>query len=55
MSIDINVVRSVITLLWFALFIAIAVTAWSKRRRDEYSAAARIPLEASDAIDGEVK
>lgn len=56
MSIDINLVRSVITILWFALFIAIAVVAWSKRNREAFSAAARIPLESSDAEnDGEVK
>jgi len=47
MRFDINLARTIITVLWFALFIAIAVTAWSKRRSEEFEAAARMPLDAT--------
>ena len=48
MRFDVNVARGIVTILWFALFIAIAVTAWSKRRRAEYEAAARMALDPED-------
>ena len=48
MRFDINLARGIVTILWFALFIAIAVTAWSKRRSEEFAAAARMALEPDD-------
>jgi cbb3-type cytochrome oxidase subunit 3 len=48
MRFDINLARGIVTILWFALFIAIAVTAWSKRRSAEFEAAARMALEPQD-------
>jgi cbb3-type cytochrome oxidase subunit 3 len=50
MRFDINLARGIVTILWFALFIAIAVTAWSKRRSAEFEAAARMPLEPQDTV-----
>ncbi len=49
MSFDLNLARGVITVLWCTLFIAIACTAWGRRRRPEFEAAAREPL---DDLDG---
>ncbi|HWU83821.1 MAG TPA: cbb3-type cytochrome c oxidase subunit 3 [Rhodocyclaceae bacterium] len=42
---DINVLRSIITVVSFLLFIAIVCWAWSGRRKDEFEAAARLPLD----------
>jgi cbb3-type cytochrome oxidase subunit 3 len=49
MRFDINLARGIVTILWFALFIAIAVNAWSRRRSEEFEAAARMALEPPDA------
>jgi cbb3-type cytochrome oxidase subunit 3 len=48
MRFDINLARGIVTILWFALFVAIAVTAWSKRRSEEFEAAARMALDPQD-------
>ncbi len=48
MSFDINLARGVITVLWLTLFVAISVTAWSRRQRPKFDAAARAPLEDVD-------
>lgn len=48
MTLDINLARGVITILWFSLFVAVSVTAWSHRRRAEFDAAARLPLEPAE-------
>ena len=45
MELDLNVVRSAVTVTLFVLFIALCVWAWSDRRREEFDAAARLPLE----------
>ncbi len=45
MRLDLTLVRAVITVLWFALFLAIAASAWSRRERAKFEAAARLPLE----------
>jgi cytochrome c oxidase cbb3-type subunit 4 len=42
---DINFVRSLITALLFIVFIGIVLWAWSKGKRDDFEAAARLPLE----------
>ncbi|MDP1535736.1 MAG: cbb3-type cytochrome c oxidase subunit 3 [Burkholderiales bacterium] len=42
---DINLIRSLITLVLFVVFIGIVVWAWSKGRRADFEAAARLPLD----------
>jgi len=48
---DVNLLRSVITALLFAIFVGIVVWAWSGRRRADFDAAARLPLE--DELDAQ--
>ncbi len=50
---DINDLRSLITLAAFAAFVGIALWAWSGRRREAFDAAARLPLddEAGEAME----
>ncbi len=40
-----NTLRTIVTVLAFAVFIGIVVWAWSGKRRDRFSEAARIPFE----------
>ncbi len=40
-----DVLSSVVTIVWFLAFIALCVWAWSGRRRKDFDAAARLPLE----------
>lgn len=48
---DINDLRSIITVLAFASFIGIVAWAWSGRRKAEFDAAARLPLdEETDGV-----
>ncbi len=42
---DINILRSVFTVVIFAAFIAIWVWAWSKKRKTEFEEAANLPFE----------
>ena len=42
---DINLMRSLITALLFVAFIGIVLWAWSKGKRADFEAAARLPLE----------
>lgn len=42
---DVNLMRSVITTVLFLVFIGIVWWAWSKGRRADFEAAARLPLE----------
>ncbi|RPJ46601.1 MAG: cbb3-type cytochrome c oxidase subunit 3 [Betaproteobacteria bacterium] len=42
---DINLMRSVITVVLFVAFIGIVVWAWGKGRRADFDAAARLPLD----------
>ncbi len=42
---DLNDIRSLVTLLSFVLFLALVRRVWSRRRRDGFDAAARIPFE----------
>ena len=48
MDLVLMVVRSVVTVALFCLFIALWVWAWSDRRRDEFSAAARLPFDEDE-------
>lgn len=43
----ITFMRATVTVVWFALFIAIWISAWSRNRRDVHAAAALLPLEES--------
>jgi cytochrome c oxidase cbb3-type subunit 4 len=47
MSIDISLglVRGVLTAILFAAFVALWFWAWSAERREDFAAAARLPLE----------
>jgi cbb3-type cytochrome oxidase subunit 3 len=40
-----DVLSSMVTVVWFLSFIALCVWAWSGRRRKDWDAAARLPLE----------
>lgn len=46
---DINDMRSVITVLAFVSFIGIVIWAWSGKRKAAFDEAARLPLEDDDA------
>jgi cytochrome c oxidase cbb3-type subunit 4 len=48
---SIGMIRGLLTLATFAAFIALWVWAWSKQRKDDFEAAARLPLESDDYID----
>ena len=48
MQLDIDTVRGAVTVAWFVLFIALWASAWSRRRRADYEAAARLPFEAGE-------
>lgn len=45
---DINDVRTVVTVLTFVAFIGIVWWAYSSRRKKDYEAAARMPLDDDD-------
>ncbi len=42
---DLNTIRTVITVLAMITFLAIVAWAWSSRRRADFDAAARLPLD----------
>lgn len=42
---DINLLRGIVTVLTFILFIGIVIWAWSGRNRERFDEAARLPLE----------
>jgi len=42
---DVNLMRSVITAVLFVVFVGIVLWAWSKGRRADFEAAARLPLD----------
>ncbi|MBV1951547.1 MAG: cbb3-type cytochrome c oxidase subunit 3 [Cycloclasticus sp.] len=45
---DINILRSIVTVALFILFIGIAVWAWGKGRKKEFDEAANLPFEGDD-------
>ncbi len=45
---DINILRSIVTVALFILFIGIAVWAWGKGRKKEFDEAANLPFEEDD-------
>jgi cbb3-type cytochrome oxidase subunit 3 len=48
MHLDLGIVRGVVTVVWLLLFIALWVAVWSKGRRAEFEAAARLPFDAPE-------
>ena len=42
---DINLLRSIVTVVAFAVFIGIVVWAWSSRNKTRFEEAARLPFE----------
>jgi cytochrome c oxidase cbb3-type subunit 4 len=46
---DIGTFRGVITIVLMLLFIALVAWAYSRRRHEDFSEAARLPLEEDDA------
>ncbi len=50
---DVNLMRSIWTAVLFAVFIGIVWWAWSGRRRADFEAAARLPLD-DDAAEQEL-
>jgi cytochrome c oxidase cbb3-type subunit IV len=48
---DLNVLRSAVTLLSFAVFVAIVVWAWSRQRRQAFDEAAQLPFLDGEAVD----
>jgi len=45
---DINQLRSIVTVLALVLFIGIVIWAWSARNRARFDEAARLPFEQQD-------
>jgi cytochrome c oxidase cbb3-type subunit 4 len=46
---DLDLLRALVTLALFVLFVALCLWAWSDRRRADFEAAARLPFDADDA------
>ncbi len=45
---DINTLRSIVTLLAFACFVGIVLWAWSRRNKDRFDDAALVPFRQDD-------
>jgi len=45
MHFDVNILSSVVTIVWFVAFIALCFWAWSGRRRKDFEVAARLPFD----------
>jgi cytochrome c oxidase cbb3-type subunit 4 len=50
---SIGLVRGLLTAILFAAFIALWFWAWSKQRKPEFDAAARLPLDDSGPLSGD--
>lgn len=50
---DMDIFRGVLTAVLMVLFIGLVVWAYSRRRHDEFAAAARMPLEEEPNESGE--
>jgi cbb3-type cytochrome oxidase subunit 3 len=48
MHFDLDIARGLVTVCWFVLFIALSLSAWSRRRRAEFDAAARLPFDGEN-------
>jgi cytochrome c oxidase cbb3-type subunit IV len=49
---DVNVLRSLVTVISLALFTGLMVWTWWPRRRAAYAAAAQLPFDGEAANDG---
>ncbi len=45
MSVDVGLIRGLLTALLFAAFIGLCIWAWSKSRKTDFERAAQLPLE----------
>ena len=45
---DINTLRSIVTVLTFACFVGIVLWAWSRRNQDRFEEAANLPFRQDD-------
>ena len=52
---DLNTVRSIVTVVAFAMFIGLIWWAYSARRKDAFAEAANLPFADNDAEDPETK
>lgn len=52
---DINDLRSIMTVVFFAIFVAIVVWAFSPGRKKEFDEAARLVMDNDDAVSVNVK
>jgi cytochrome c oxidase cbb3-type subunit 4 len=53
MSLDtLNLLRGIATVLAMGAFVAVVLWAWSRRRREAFDAASRLPLEEDPEIVG---
>lgn len=50
MNMDINLFRSILSVVVFAAFLCIVMWAWSARRRSDFEVAARLPLD-DDSVE----
>ncbi len=55
MSSSLIIVRSVVTIALFVLFVVLCAWACSPRRRAEFEAAARLPLEGAEGASRAIK
>jgi cytochrome c oxidase cbb3-type subunit 4 len=49
MHLSLDLIRSIVTVSLFVLFIVLCAWAWSSRRRDEFDAAARLIFDDSES------
>lgn len=52
---DLVTLRSLFTVLLFAIFIGIVVWAWGKRQKNRFDEAARLPFEDDDVSERSAK
>jgi cytochrome c oxidase cbb3-type subunit 4 len=45
---DINIMRAAVTVIGLVLFLALVVWAWSRQRKTDFEAAARLPFADSE-------
>ena len=48
---DLNPIRAGVTLVGFVLFLALVLHTWSRRRRNDHEAAARLPFGDDEILD----
>ena len=52
---DINIFRGIVTAVLLVLFVSLVVWAWSKSRKADFDAAARLPLDEEPNLHEEGK